>query len=330
MPDAVLDKRFAHYLEDFADDEGFLQATHQAGLQVKKKKALKTAKEAMRAGPDPAKKEEGGRSKRRPDRQTAEGSRRGRNDHGPTTMGRLRGLGFLRGSLTAPERTPRQKCGAAKRKTTAPGNDTPDNKRRRGNNRPVITMLLHCHETSHPVRVLLDTGCSIGLINQQTVKRLRLAKRPHKNPRTIENFTGETVKNAGQHQTEPLRLQHQKHFSTEKFEISPTEKDVDIFLPFSWIERHPPQGAWTQDEIRFNSVTCLETCTKYETDNFSLSWDDSVLMDGNTRVIGHVSTATNETPWMPCHWNFSNIWALWGRRPPTNSRNIGHTTAKST
>jgi len=44
MPEMVLDMRFAHYLEDFADDEGFLQATHQAGLQVEKKKALKMAK----------------------------------------------------------------------------------------------------------------------------------------------------------------------------------------------------------------------------------------------------------------------------------------------
>jgi len=43
MPDSILDMRFAHYLGDFADDEGFLQATHQAGLQVERKKALKTA-----------------------------------------------------------------------------------------------------------------------------------------------------------------------------------------------------------------------------------------------------------------------------------------------
>jgi len=48
MPDALLDMRFAHYLEDFADDEGFLQATYQAGLQVEKKKALKQAREAVR------------------------------------------------------------------------------------------------------------------------------------------------------------------------------------------------------------------------------------------------------------------------------------------
>jgi len=55
MPDTILDMHFAHYLEDFVDDEGFLQATHQAGLQVEKKKALRAAKEAMRAGPTPAK-----------------------------------------------------------------------------------------------------------------------------------------------------------------------------------------------------------------------------------------------------------------------------------
>jgi len=42
--------RFAHYLEDFADDEGFLHATHQAGLQIEKKKALKQAREQMRTG----------------------------------------------------------------------------------------------------------------------------------------------------------------------------------------------------------------------------------------------------------------------------------------
>jgi len=48
MPDALLDMQFAHYLEDFADDEGFLQATYQAGLQVEKKKALKQAREAAR------------------------------------------------------------------------------------------------------------------------------------------------------------------------------------------------------------------------------------------------------------------------------------------
>jgi len=53
MPDTVLDMLFAHYLEDFVDDEGFLQATHQEGLHVEKKKALKVAREALKGGPAP-------------------------------------------------------------------------------------------------------------------------------------------------------------------------------------------------------------------------------------------------------------------------------------
>jgi len=44
-----MDMRFAHYLEDVADDEGFLQAMYQAALQVEKKKALLLAWEQVRA-----------------------------------------------------------------------------------------------------------------------------------------------------------------------------------------------------------------------------------------------------------------------------------------
>jgi len=53
--------RFAHYLEDFADDEGFLQATYQAALQVEKKKALHLAREGAKA-------QQGGSGKRDDDK----------------------------------------------------------------------------------------------------------------------------------------------------------------------------------------------------------------------------------------------------------------------
>jgi len=67
------------------------------------------------------------------------------------------------------------------------------------------------------------------------------------------------------------------------------EAAINIFLPFSWIEQHPPQGAWTSEEIRFNSTGCLNACTKYETNEFSLSWDESVATNDNARIIGYVS-----------------------------------------
>jgi len=87
MPDALLDMRFTHYLEDFADDKGFLQATHQAGSQVEKKKARKQARDQMRTGAtssatrtEEKKKEE----KRSDGRRLMEGAKNTRVDQVPT------------------------------------------------------------------------------------------------------------------------------------------------------------------------------------------------------------------------------------------------------
>jgi len=59
MPDNILDMRFAHYMEEFIDDELFLTAAYNAGLHVERRKALKAARESQpgsgtgrRDGPD--------------------------------------------------------------------------------------------------------------------------------------------------------------------------------------------------------------------------------------------------------------------------------------
>jgi len=114
-------------------------------------------------------------------------------------------------------------------------------------------MFLHQGETKHLVQVLLDTGCSIALVNEKTARQLKVGKREHRHQRTIKNYTGERVLGAGQYYTEAMKLQHQKHYSWEKFEVSVMDPDIDIFLPFGWITDHPPQGAWTNEEVRFNS-----------------------------------------------------------------------------
>ena len=64
MPESVMDMRFTHYLEDFADDEGFLQATYQAALQVEKKKALRLAREQVRTAAPVGKRDEKKRDER--------------------------------------------------------------------------------------------------------------------------------------------------------------------------------------------------------------------------------------------------------------------------
>ena len=69
-------------------------------------------------------------------------------------------------------------------------------------------MMLHVRWKGHQIRVLLDTGCSIALLNQQIVEKLGIEKKAHQQPHSIENYTGERVKGAGQFYMEPMLLQH--------------------------------------------------------------------------------------------------------------------------
>jgi len=43
----------------------------------------------------------------------------------------------------------------------------------------IITMVLHQGKKKHPIRTLLDTGCSVALINKQMVERLVIKQHKH-------------------------------------------------------------------------------------------------------------------------------------------------------
>jgi len=173
--------------------------------------------------------------------------------------------------------------------------------------------MLHWNKSQHPVKAVLDTGCSVALIKQQTIERLGIQTETHKNPRTIENFTGEVVKGAVQSYTGIMRLQHRKHFSKETFEVTPMEAAIDIFLPFSWIEQHPPQGAWTNEVVRFNSAECMSKCTQHETGPFSLTWDESIATNPSARVIRYVSAVREEDPLKAVPIEFCQYLGIMGR-----------------
>jgi len=74
------------------------------------------------------------------------------------------------------------------------------------------------------------------------------------------------------------------------------DPEIDILLPFGWMLEYAPQGAWTNPEIRFNCPRCLEKCTRFKSAEFSLTMDESVSSDPETRLIGYVLAAQNEDP----------------------------------
>jgi len=202
--------------------------------------------------------------------------------------------GFLEGQrVRLTPRTQYSVCQTGqKRKNTEEGEVA--SKKPKGGTRPIVMMVLKRERQNHRVQVLLDTGCSIPLINRKTVVRLGIPLLRHDSAIPIENFTGEAVKGAGQYYTKPLTLQHQRHTIRESFEVSPMEEGTDIFLPFWWIAEHPPQETWKDPEIRFDSAQCLEKCTVYEQADFSLTWDDTVYTDPKARIVGYVTTGQNK------------------------------------
>jgi len=73
-------------------------------------------------------------------------------------------------------------------------------------------------------------------------------------------------------------------------------------------------SAWTSEEVRFNSHRCLENCTKFQTRQFSLSWDDSVALDDKARIIGYVVAATeNEDPLKQVPMEFRQYLGIMGK-----------------
>ena len=185
-------------------------------------------------------------------------------------------------------------CGTGQKRSAGESTKEPERKKPQCEPRPIITMLLQVGQGKYRVRVLLDTGCSGPLVNKETAWRLQIPMLKHDSTIHIENYTGQQMEEAAIFYTKPLLLQHQRHFSKEILEVTPMEPEVDIFLPYWWISKHPPQGIWESEEIRFNSPGCQEICTRYEQEQFSLTWDERVAHNPSARVIGHVSAVTTD------------------------------------
>jgi hypothetical protein len=145
------------------------------------------------------------------------------------------------------------------------------------------------------VHVLLDTGCSVPLISNTLADEKDIPTIDHASSIDIRNFSGEIVKGAGERYTLPLTLQYRKHYTQEVFEVAPLEPGVDIFLPFWWVAKHVPQGAWDSEELRFTSRYCLAECTKAAASAFPLDFDEGVLTDPAARLIGYVSAVEDNS-----------------------------------
>ena len=162
--------------------------------------------------------------------------------------------------------------------------------------RPMVEMVIRWHpEHRHQVRVLLDSGCTTPLISTPLAERLKIPCLRRKEQVELRDFTGELVKGAGQLYTQPLLLQHRRHYTKEVFKVTTLEPGVDVFLPFWWTLKHDaPHSTWHLPELRFGSPYCMENCTKSAAKAFSLTLDESIVHHQGARIIGYVSAVAGK------------------------------------
>jgi len=94
------------------------------------------------------------------------------------------------------------------------------------------------------------------------------------------------------------------------------ETGVDLFLPFWWIAKHPPQGAWDSSKMRFSSPDCRKQYTRFETADFSLSWDEGIATEPEARIVGYILAVKQEEeePLRNVSEKFRNQLAIMGKK----------------
>src|SRR5271170_2332235 len=117
------------------------------------------------------------------------------------------------------------------------------------------------HRIWHECRALIDSGCTVSCINEETVKRFNLEKKPLEHAVPVRNADG--TLNAARSITHVVtaRLQFHLHDGTheEVIQLAVTQLGrEDIFLGYDWLQKHNPSIDWTKGQLDFDH--CSSEC----------------------------------------------------------------------
>ena len=112
---------------------------------------------------------------------------------------------------------------------------------------PIVDMIIgrNVDKEGTRVRVLLDTGSSIPIIDEGLAKKIGVTIIRRKVAKEIRGFAGIEAPGAGECFTMPLELKHGEHRTIESFEVSQLCPEFNLLLPNWWILRHRPSAMLT-------------------------------------------------------------------------------------
>ena len=90
-------------------------------------------------------------------------------------------------------------------------------------------------------------------------------------PVAIKGFDDTIVTEAGIYFTVPIMISRGDHHTTEVFECTPLDANVDIILPWWWMAKHKPDELFGKPEdICFESNFCKKHCTAKKAKEFDI------------------------------------------------------------
>ena len=145
---------------------------------------------------------------------------------------------------------------------------------------PEGNAFLHIDETRHKIRVLLDSGSNIFLLNKETARKLEIPYEIRKEPLEITTFTGETSSSGGKYFTHPITLEIgiNGHTSQISCEIA-VAGEYDLIIPFGWWHHeHPIKNIATPKTWSFEDEKCVN---HIEDEGIAdmFEWDETVAYD---------------------------------------------------
>jgi len=139
------------------------------------------------------------------------------------------------------------------------------------------------------IRVLLDSGSNIFLINKDFVKQFEICYETRQKALNILAFDGELNSSGGKHFTHPILLEigkngHQTHISCE---VAMAGK-YDLIIPLGWWHKEHPIANIDEPQ----NWTFTEGCSLGHVEDEGIGgmfeWDETVAFDEEAQYVGRI------------------------------------------
>jgi len=147
----------------------------------------------------------------------------------------------------------------------------------------------------HKIRVLRDSGANIFLLNQNTVRSLKVPYKIREKALIITPFNGEVSSTGGKYYSHPIqhKITTNGHTIMVSSEIAEAGK-CDMIIPFGWWHHeHPITNIETPEKWCVEHTKCMEH-TQVEGSADMFEWDETVAFDEEARMIGRIRSTRQE------------------------------------